>query len=160
VWGPSLQYLRFRGLSGIKVIRGNWASLREDENKGMEKERVTWGPNIPCLNVPYLVSNHLRAVIRTEYCKEQVTPSTDTWCHTLYLQWGLCPDKVIINFKKMYLIPMLTSFCQLHSKARAFWKEGISVEKMLPPDWPLSCLMIDVGGPSPLWVVSLLCWKS
>ena len=50
-------------------------------------------------------------------------------------------------------------------QARVAWEERISTEKMPPSDWPVrksvqrkawQFLMIGVGGPSPLWVVSPL----
>lgn len=57
------------------------------------------------------------------------------------------------------LVPWIV-LCHL-TQARVFREEGMSIEKLHPEDLTvLLKLMINVGGPRPLWVVALLGWWS
>lgn len=54
-----------------------------------------------------------------------------------------------------WCVPVLVSVNS--TQARVLWDEETSTEEMPVPDWPIGVWgqMIDVGGPSPLWAVSL-----
>lgn len=55
---------------------------------------------------------------------------------------------------------VLLGFCQLYTNSGHLGRGNLS-EELAPSDWPVgvslrafSLLLIDVGGPSPLWAVS------